>query len=345
MPAAPNAAPAAGPNYASVPVEALNEMILSSNPQSNELDQLAQSAKKAGGRPNFDILTKANRLQQQADAISEVAVRSGLANHPPFPKETFDRLELIANLDTRNAKDQTKDDLDYFRQTALWTLGLLNGSQNSSMPTQALPGIKTMERIARDPKESPQVRAAAVQALRAANRFNSREMLQLIDRVENKGPWFNPANWFKSPLPPEVKRETTAIRQGIPIQPASPPPAAGGPGQPSPEAALGGSVSGLTPPALGTPETMAANGLPPTTGGLPPVWTPPALPGAGGAGMPAGLPGGAMAMNPYASPVAGPAANATDTPSPFGDGAGVSPAATGVYAPNNSAAMAAYPYK
>jgi hypothetical protein len=228
-PGAPSATPS---NLTGAPAQTLNKLIFSP-------EELVQF-KKLTPREQIDWITQRN-LQTKADAIGEIAIQSGMPNGSKFPQETYERLETIAKLDTKDIKGPAGDDLRYFRKTALWTLGLLNGSQNSSTPVQSLPAIKTIESIARDPKETTDIRIAAAQALQAINRGNDPAMQQTLKRVySNQKSAVKPWTWLRAGTPTDVRKIVDSARKGVPIQATQP----GAEQQPSSQMA--------TPPASAT---------------------------------------------------------------------------------------------
>jgi hypothetical protein len=207
----PSSTPAATPsNLTGASATTLNNLIFAP-------EELVQF-KKLTPREQIDWITQRN-LQTKADAIGEIAIQSGMPNGNKFPQETYDRLQAIAKLDTKDIKGPAGDDLRYFRKTALWTLGLLNGSQNANVPVNTLAGIKTIEAIARDPKETNDIRIAAAQALQAINRSNDPTMQKVLKRVEsNEKALIKPWTWLRAGTPNDVKKIVDSARKGVPIQ-------------------------------------------------------------------------------------------------------------------------------
>ncbi len=224
-PMAPSAQP---PVAATPPSPAATPTANLSNAQPDALNNLIFSEQELA---DFKKLTPKEQqlwigqrnLQSKADAIGEIAIQAGMPNAPKFPKATYDRLEAIANLPTNDITGPEGDDLRYFRKTALWTLGLLNGSQNTSVPVKDLPGIKTIEAIASNPKESKDVRVAAAQSLQAMGRGNDKDMQATLARLKSNGvsllaPW----TWLRPRTPRDVVTILDATRRGVPIQPTAP---------------------------------------------------------------------------------------------------------------------------
>jgi hypothetical protein len=179
--------------------------------------------KKLNPREQVDWITQRN-LQTKADAIGEIAIQSGLPNGNKFPQETYDRLEAIAKLDTKDIRGAAGQDLEYFRKTGLWTLGLLIGAQNSGKPINSIPAVALAESIARDPKETKGIRVAAAQSLQAMNRGNDPAMQQILNRISsNDKSILKPWSWVRANTPADVKQIVQSARKNIPIQVNQPP--------------------------------------------------------------------------------------------------------------------------
>jgi hypothetical protein len=249
------------------PSTVLNELLLSSNPQNNEFAQLRQGAVKNKGRALPDILMKPGRLQQQDEAIEELAIQAQQPAHAPFPQETFDRLDLLANLDTRALKGASLEEINTLRKKAVWTMALLNVSQNGSMATASLPGLKTMERIIRDPKESTGFKQDVARGLQAilAPRSKTKEAQQIIKRTKGNGKSaFNPLSWFNKGVPTEVKGVLNQAENGVsiappPQAPSAQPPVAQGVAMPMPgsNGPNGQQQPAQTPAMAGSPAPIA----------------------------------------------------------------------------------------
>ncbi len=141
------------------------------------------------------LIDQPSTLQERVDAMEEIGVRGyGTA-------QTYDLLKREALADTSHLQGQAKDDANYVRQAALWTLGMLNASQNASVPTKNLPGLDVIKQVVQDKNENPDVRAAAIQAWQVINRQDDKEMKKVLKNAAGKG-WFN---FFNKPNP-DLKR-------------------------------------------------------------------------------------------------------------------------------------------
>lgn len=141
------------------------------------------------------MIDQPTTLQERMDAMEEIGGRGyGTA-------KTYDLLKREALADTSHLQGQAKDDADYVRQAALWTLGMLNASQNASVPTKNLPGLDVLKQVIQDEKENKDVRAAAIQAWQVINRQDDKDMKNILKDVAGKG-WFN----FFSKPDPDLKR-------------------------------------------------------------------------------------------------------------------------------------------
>jgi hypothetical protein len=204
--------------------------------------------KKLSPQEQVNWITQRN-LQPRADAIGEIAIQSGLASGNKFPKETYDRLETIANLDVKDVKGPAGEDLSYFVKTAIWALGLLNNSQQANTPVAQLPGIKSLEAIARNPKQNTDIRVAAAQSLRAMNRSNDPTMRQILKRIDtNQKSVIKPWTYLRPSTPGDVRQNIDAALKGIPIQQ-----------NPSPGAEAASAPTGnVAPSATAAPASLTA---------------------------------------------------------------------------------------
>ncbi len=116
-------------------------------------------------------------LQERVDAMEEVGVR-GFGT----PK-TYELLQREALANTDHLEGQAKDDANYVRQAALWTLGMLNKAQNGTVPTDSLPGLNAVEQILRDKNENADVKAAAVQALQVIGRPKDKRIKKILKKA------------------------------------------------------------------------------------------------------------------------------------------------------------------
>jgi hypothetical protein len=122
-------------------------------------------------------------LQEKVNAMEEIGVR-GQGN-----PQTYDLLKKEALSDTSQLTGQSLDDANYVRQAALWTLGMLNKSQNSGVPTDKLPGIAAIERIIGNKKENVDVQEAAVQALQVIDRPKDKRIVKILKQAaKSKNP-------------------------------------------------------------------------------------------------------------------------------------------------------------
>jgi hypothetical protein len=113
-------------------------------------------------------------LQEKINAMEEVGVR-GQGN-----PQTYEILKREALADTSQLSGQPLDDANYIRQAALWTMGMLNKAQNSSVPTDKLPGLASIEKILSNRRENPEVQSAAVQALQVIDRPNDKRIQKVL---------------------------------------------------------------------------------------------------------------------------------------------------------------------
>lgn len=138
-----------GPDYATMPVEQLNQIL--ANPQS---------------------------IQEKVDVIEQVAMR-GQAN-----PETFKLLEQEALLDTSGLPDNNlRQQADYVREAAIWSLGLLNQTQHAQTPTAQLPGLSAFDQIAKSKNESDIVKAAVAQSLGLMGRENDKQVKKILKKL------------------------------------------------------------------------------------------------------------------------------------------------------------------
>lgn len=122
-------------------------------------------------------------LQEKINAMEEIGVRG------QGSPQTYELLKREALADTAQLSGQALDDANYIRQAALWTMGMLNKAQNSSVPTDKLPGLATIEKILADKKANPEVQAAAVQALQVIDRPNDKRIQKILKAAaKNKNP-------------------------------------------------------------------------------------------------------------------------------------------------------------
>ena len=111
------------------------------------------------------MIAQPQTLQDKVNAMEELAVRG------QGSPETFELLKREAGAaPPAGLSPQQADEANYVRQAALWTLGMLNRSQNPSTPVASLPGVGAIEQILKNKNENPDVKAAAVQALQVMNR-------------------------------------------------------------------------------------------------------------------------------------------------------------------------------
>ncbi len=116
-------------------------------------------------------------LQERVDAMEEIGVR-GFGT----PK-TYELLQREALANTDHLEGLAKDDANYVRQAALWTLGMLNKAQNATVPTDSLPGLNAIEQILKDKRENPDVKSASVQALQVINRPNDKRIKKVLKKA------------------------------------------------------------------------------------------------------------------------------------------------------------------
>lgn len=146
------------------------------------------------------VLMEGQSLQDKVDAMAEIS------NRKQGTPETYAILKSIAGEDTSMIPaGEAKDTADYARQTALWTLGMLNGTQNASAPTAQLPGMNVISGILSNPQESPAVKIAALQSLQAMNRPQDPD----INKIYNRS---------KKDPDPGVKARATSAAAGEVIQ-------------------------------------------------------------------------------------------------------------------------------
>ena len=119
-------------------------------------------------------------LQERVNAMEEIGIR-GLGT----PK-TYDLLQREALADTSHLTGMAREDANYVRQAALWTLGMLNRAQNSNLPGNKLPGLNAIEQILDNRTENSDVKAAAVQSLQVLNRPTDKRIKKLLEQVVSK---------------------------------------------------------------------------------------------------------------------------------------------------------------
>ncbi len=164
----------------------------------------APSLKNLGIDELNRLVDQPNTLQERVDAMEELGVRG------QGTPQTFDLLKREALADTRNLSGPALEDANYVRQAALWTLGMLNKSQNAGVPTDKLPGITAIKQILNNKSESPDVRAAAIQSLQVLGRPDDKVIKSLVKAAAKDSN-------------PDVRRvaQDTLAGKGLPINPGS----------------------------------------------------------------------------------------------------------------------------
>jgi hypothetical protein len=112
-------------------------------------------------------------LQGVVDAMEEIGVRG------TFDMQTVNLLRYRARADTRNLPPgQAQDDANYVRQAALWTLGMIN--YTDEVEERAILGLDVIGDIISNRNENPDVKYAAVQAIQVMNRINHPDVRRLL---------------------------------------------------------------------------------------------------------------------------------------------------------------------
>jgi hypothetical protein len=103
-------------------------------------------------------------LQERVEAMRELSFRL------VGDWVTYHLLIREAAADTSGYSGQYKQGCDCVRQTALWTLGMLNRNQHADTITSAIPGIDVIARLIADETQPDDVRCAAIRAVQLLNR-------------------------------------------------------------------------------------------------------------------------------------------------------------------------------
>jgi hypothetical protein len=145
------------------------------------------------------------------------------------------------------------EEADTLRRTALLALGTTAQNHNASVPVGLLPGVKLIQQIIENPKESPSVKAAAVTALRLMDNPNRPTRPGKKEAQIDKTAIANLLKKAARDKNPDVKAAVT---------------------QPLPD--LSGVMGGMGGGPMGMPPG-GMPGMPP--GGMPPGMMPPGMPG------------------------------------------------------------------
>jgi hypothetical protein len=141
-----------------------------------KLDKRYKQSRPISDRTTINDLNKmlgSDSLQERVDTMEEV----GLGRK--YNYRTIELLELEIYRDTRGLQGQLLSDVQYVRQCALWTLGILHEANNQSL-TDDIVGLESISRVINDASESPEIKIAAVQAIQVMNRQNDRRLKQLL---------------------------------------------------------------------------------------------------------------------------------------------------------------------
>ena len=124
------------------------------------------------------MISQPQTLQEKVDAMEEIGVRG------QGTVETIELLKQEALADTSMLPPgQAQDDGNYVRQAALWTLGMLNKSQNSNTPIDKVPGLSVIEQIISSKNENSDVKQAAIQALQVMDRLGERRIKKALKKA------------------------------------------------------------------------------------------------------------------------------------------------------------------
>ncbi len=121
------------------------------------------------------MIANPQSLQQKLDAMEWVSVK-GQGDANTYGHLINTAIEQVP----QDLPQQAKDDANYVRQAALWTIGMLNKAQNSQTPTNQLPGLAEIESIIRNKNEFPRVKEAAIQALRVIDRPADKQVQKIL---------------------------------------------------------------------------------------------------------------------------------------------------------------------
>jgi chemotaxis protein histidine kinase CheA len=126
-----------------------------------------------------NMISQAPSIQDKVNAMAELSVR-GQGN-----PATYEILKREASADTSAIPaGPQQQQANYARQTALWTLGIMNAMQNASAPTAQLPGLGVISQLVADPKADPSVKVAAIQALQVINRPQDPAIKQILKKAQ-----------------------------------------------------------------------------------------------------------------------------------------------------------------
>lgn len=125
------------------------------------------------------MIAQSPNLQDKVNAMAELSVR-GQGN-----AMTYDLLKQTAMADTSTIPPgPEQQQANYVRQTALWTLGIMNAIQNAAAPTAQLPGLGVISQIISSQNTDPSVKVAAIQALQVMNRPQDPIIKQILNQAK-----------------------------------------------------------------------------------------------------------------------------------------------------------------
>lgn len=119
--------------------------------------------------------------RERVDALAEIGIR-GFGD-----ARTFFALEQEALADSGSLPPgQGRDDANYIRQAALWTIGALNRPERTEgVPTSRMIGLDAIKTVLEGEAENAEVKSAAVQALMVINRPQDPMFISMLHRVRN----------------------------------------------------------------------------------------------------------------------------------------------------------------
>lgn len=101
-----------------------------------------------------------------------------------------------------------KPQAEALREQGLWAMGLLGGSYPKDFDTNSLPGLGVIEQVLSNSQESPAIRAAAIQALRAIDRPGDPRIGIDIAKAEEIA---------QHDTSPEVRDQVAKAKSGMPL--------------------------------------------------------------------------------------------------------------------------------